>query len=149
MPDSSARAAWDIVNLALMTYTIFEIPYSMLFSEQDAACAWDGLMLVNLVVDILFLSDIAVTFHTAFYDNEGMLIEDHLKIAAHYFRSWFLLDVATSMPLDTLICTFDQVCQRSSTLPIKEPCINHKRAHFRPGMPKKLYITHKRALHQP
>jgi hypothetical protein len=116
MPDSRARAAWDILNLALMTYTVFEIPYSMLFLDQQQACAWDWPMLVNLVVDILFMSDIAVTFHTAFYDNDGFLIEDHMKIAVHYFRSWFLLDVASSMPLDALICTFDKEAADPSIL---------------------------------
>ena len=33
MPDSRWRAYWDVLNLTLMTWTVFEIPYTMLFAD--------------------------------------------------------------------------------------------------------------------
>ena len=38
MPDSRPRAMWDAVNLVLMTWTIFEIPFSILFAEERPVC---------------------------------------------------------------------------------------------------------------
>jgi hypothetical protein len=74
MPDSRERAYWDLLNLMLMTWTIFEIPFSMLFADSKKACPWDGVMTTNLLVDLLFLFDIVLTFNTAYYDHEGILI---------------------------------------------------------------------------
>ena len=112
LPDSVTRAVWDGINLALLTWTTFEIPVSMLFMEQDVGendltqgCKWDAFMIINLIVDTLFLIDVVISFNTAYLDRNSILIDDRRAIACNYLKSWFILDLSTSIPLDQIICT--------------------------------------------
>ena len=108
MPDSTNRAIWDMINMTLMTWTIFEIPFSMLFADaQEKECPWDVLMIINIFVDLLFLTDIVVSMNTAYYDREGILIEDRQQIIRHYLSGWFFVDITTSLPIDGLMCLID------------------------------------------
>jgi len=110
MPDSLTRAVWDAVNLCLLTWTTFEIPVSMLFTTHDLqetglTCTWNTFMIVNFIVDTLFLVDVGISFNTAYYDSNAILVDDRRMIAMHYMTTWFFLDVGTSIPLDQIICT--------------------------------------------
>jgi hypothetical protein len=112
MPDSAMRAVWDFMNLVLLTWTTFEIPVSMLFMEHapeydnvSLGCKWDAFMIINLIVDTLFLIDVLVSFNTAYLDKNAILVDDRRAIACNYMKSWFLLDVSTSIPLDQILCT--------------------------------------------
>lgn len=110
MPDSSSRAVWDFINLMLLSWTTFEIPVSMLFSDEQAtdglSCDYTAFMVINLVVDTLFLIDVCISFNTAYYDEHAILIDSRQRIAWNYMTSWFCLDVGTSIPLDQIICSF-------------------------------------------
>ena len=109
MPDSPNRAVWDFINLMLLSWTTFEIPVSMLFTEQEdsdgLSCDWTAFMLINLIVDTLFLVDVCISFNTAYYDEHAILVDSRRRIALHYMSSWFVLDVGTSIPLDQIICS--------------------------------------------
>jgi hypothetical protein len=107
MPDSRNRALWDAFNLALMTWTIFEIPFSILFNDQMQECSWSAMMIINLFVDCLFLFDMAVTMNTAYYDPEGLLVEERKIIFENYLKGWLMIDLTTSLPIDVFICIFD------------------------------------------
>jgi hypothetical protein len=61
-------------------------------------------MIINFTVDILFLVDVVVSFNTAYFDDNSILVDDRLQIALNYMKSWFVLDVGTSVPLDQIIC---------------------------------------------
>ena len=39
-----------------------------------------------------------------YYDENALLIDDRRQIAKHYMSSWFFLDLATSTPVDQIIC---------------------------------------------
>lgn len=109
MPDSPSRAVWDFVNLILLSWTTFEIPVSMLFtgieSSDGLSCEWTVFMVINLIVDTLFLIDVCMSFNTAYYDEHAILIDSRPLIAWKYITSWFCLDVGTSIPLDQIICS--------------------------------------------
>ena len=110
MPDAGSRAIWDAINLILLSWTTFEIPVNMLFEEAGGesapglSCDWNTFMIINFTVDILFLVDVVVSFNTAYFDDNSILVDDRLQIALNYMKSWFVLDVGTSVPLDQIIC---------------------------------------------
>lgn len=78
----------------------------MLFRDEQEMCVWDKMAVFNTLVDILFCIDIAVSFNTAYYNDEGILIEFRTNIALHYLKTWFLIDLDTSLPIDALVCLF-------------------------------------------
>ena len=42
------------------------------------------------------------THRTAYYDSKGQLVCERWRIARHYLRSWFVLDVICVIPYDLL-----------------------------------------------
>lgn len=60
-------------------------------------------MVSDFIVDLIFLTDMAVTFASAYHNQEGMLITDRCVIAKNYLKCWFWLDLASSIPIDFTI----------------------------------------------
>eukprot|EP00291_Cryptomonas_curvata_P028673 CAMPEP_0172214126 /NCGR_PEP_ID=MMETSP1050-20130122/37987_1 /TAXON_ID=233186 /ORGANISM="Cryptomonas curvata, Strain CCAP979/52" /LENGTH=675 /DNA_ID=CAMNT_0012895059 /DNA_START=301 /DNA_END=2325 /DNA_ORIENTATION=- len=104
-PDGRPRIFWDCAILFIITYSSFEIPYTLIFA--GAGCEWDSSSVLNFAFDLFFLADIAVNFNTAFVDDFAAIVRDHAAIAAQYFRGWFAFDCASSVPLDRAICATD------------------------------------------
>eukprot|EP00290_Baffinella_frigidus_P017043 CAMPEP_0180196618 /NCGR_PEP_ID=MMETSP0987-20121128/4205_1 /TAXON_ID=697907 /ORGANISM="non described non described, Strain CCMP2293" /LENGTH=701 /DNA_ID=CAMNT_0022151515 /DNA_START=132 /DNA_END=2234 /DNA_ORIENTATION=- len=104
LPDSYFRYAWDLLNLLCLGYTIFEIPYSMVFINSADPCEWSAHAVFNLAIDLFFLSDIACTLNTAILDEFGSTIVDRKVIIANYVSSWFVFDILSSFPIETVLC---------------------------------------------
>jgi hypothetical protein len=117
--DAIFKAAWDWFILILVIYTAIEIPYSAAFllpeeirtrrSPHDRFAALlngSPLAVCNLCVDLLFVVDIPINFRST-YINEGTdeLVTQPRRIALHYFRSWFLIDLLSAIPFEFMIDT--------------------------------------------
>ena len=73
----------------------FLIPFKITFMEYSES--W-GYVVYDLLVDILFLTDIIITFNTPIY-LEGRLITNRKVIIKTYFKSWFFLDLLACLPM--------------------------------------------------
>ena len=58
--------------------------------------------IIDLLVDWLFLADIALNFHTTYVGKDGEVIDDLKMIRWNYIRSWFFLDLVSSLPYGVL-----------------------------------------------
>ena len=61
---------------------------------------------VDVFLDVIFMTDVALCFMTAFYDAKGMLVRDMREICSRYTKSWFLPDVGGSFPFDSVVSLF-------------------------------------------
>ena len=68
-----------------------------------------GMVVADYIIDLLFLIDIAINFRTAYHDNRGHIVIETRKIALHYFRGWFLIDLFASIPFELLIFATGQI----------------------------------------
>ena len=84
--------------MALIFYEILTIPLKISF-EIEINETWDR------TVDIIFITDIILTFNTAYYKN-GKLIYSRINIAAHYLKLWFWIDLLASFPHEDVISFF-------------------------------------------
>ncbi|CDW71411.1 UNKNOWN [Stylonychia lemnae] len=110
-PDSAFKIRWDllitmyyiqyILFFRLLLYTCIQCPYSIAFLDNPGNI-W---IIVNAIVDFLFLVDVAVNFFSAFYDKELELIDDKKVIAKSYISSWFAIDFLSIIPFDMLYDT--------------------------------------------
>lgn len=67
--------------------------------QEIASNFW---FLCDCLTDVAFLVDVAVQLRTG-YLEQGLMVYDDKKLAAHYLRSReFLLDLAALIPLDLL-----------------------------------------------
>lgn len=117
--DAIFKAAWDWFILVLVIYTAIEIPYAVAFilPEQirtrartydrfGALLAGSPLAVCNLCVDLMFIVDIPINFRST-YINEGTdeLVTHPKRIAWHYFKSWFMIDLLSAIPFEFMVDT--------------------------------------------
>ena len=68
----------------------------------------DGLFVVNQLVNLIFIVDICFNFLLPYKEpvrKGGGTVKSHAKIAKHYLKSWFVLDVISVFPVDWLMVT--------------------------------------------
>ena len=114
------KAVWDWLILILVIYTAIFTPYvaAFLLNEQDGG--WrsktavggtrnkydrynDPLTIIDLTVDIMFIIDILINFRTTYVNKNDEVVSHPGKIAVHYFKGWFLIDVVAAIPFDLLL----------------------------------------------
>lgn len=132
---SPFKAAWDWIILLLVIYTAIFTPYAAAFllSEEKFNKSKttsiqtrysEPLTIIDLIVDIMFIIDIFINFRTTYVNKNDEVVSHPGKIAVHYFKGWFLIDVVAAIPFDLLLfgSETDEVWEHSST---------HARTHAR------------------
>ncbi|XP_062861505.1 potassium voltage-gated channel subfamily H member 7-like [Trichomycterus rosablanca] len=108
---SPFKAMWDWLILLLVIYTAIFTPYSAAFllndrdDQQRRKCGYScsPLNVVDLMVDIMFIIDILINFRTTYVNLNEEVVSHPGKIAVHYFKGWFLIDMVAAIPFDLLI----------------------------------------------
>ncbi|KAM9296919.1 voltage-gated inwardly rectifying potassium channel KCNH6 [Gastrophryne carolinensis] len=108
---SPFKAVWDWLILLLVIYTAIFTPYSAAFllnnqeEEKNWECGYscNPLNIVDLIVDIMFIIDIVINFRTTYVNINDEVVSHPGKIAIHYFKGWFLIDMVAAIPFDLLI----------------------------------------------
>ncbi|XP_055374642.1 potassium voltage-gated channel subfamily H member 7 isoform X3 [Condylostylus longicornis] len=106
-PCSSFRFYWDLCMLLLLVANLIILPVAISFFNDDLSTRW---IAFNCLSDTIFLIDIVVNFRTGIMqqDNAEQVILDPRLIAKHYLRTWFFLDLISSIPLDYIFLIFNQ-----------------------------------------
>ncbi|KAG6502532.1 hypothetical protein ZIOFF_034816 [Zingiber officinale] len=87
--------AWEIFLIVLVVYSAWVSPFEFGFLGH----AKGTLALVDNIVNAFFAIDIILTFFLAYLDRTTyLLIDDPKLIAWKYLTSWFVLDVASTIP---------------------------------------------------
>ncbi|CAG4685897.1 Cyclic nucleotide-binding domain-containing protein [Caenorhabditis elegans] len=106
---SPFKAVWDWIILLLVIYTAVFTPYVAAFllrELQDTAKKsrfTEPLEIVDLIVDIMFIVDIIINFRTTYVNENDEVVSDPGKIATHYFKGWFIIDMVAAVPFDLLL----------------------------------------------
>ncbi|XP_016385682.1 potassium voltage-gated channel subfamily H member 6-like [Sinocyclocheilus rhinocerous] len=108
---SPFKAVWDWIILLLVLYTAVFTPYSAAFllneqeDERRRTCGYtcNPLNVVDLVVDVMFIFDILINFRTTYVNHNDEVVSNPTRIAQHYFKGWFLIDIVAAIPFDLLI----------------------------------------------
>lgn len=119
---SPFKAVWDWIVLLLVAYTAVFTPFTVafllnedekraklnqhastrLFKKQQISGA-DPFVIIDLIVDIMFLIDVFINFRTTFVSKEGDIVYDPMVIAKTYFKGWFFIDALSGMPYDLIL----------------------------------------------
>ncbi|XP_070705668.1 voltage-gated delayed rectifier potassium channel KCNH5-like [Pempheris klunzingeri] len=99
------KTTWDWVILILTFYTAIMVPYNVSFKTKQNNLAW---LVVDSVVDVVFLIDIVLNFHTTFVGPAGEVISDAKLIRMNYVKTWFVIDLLSCLPYD-IINAFENV----------------------------------------
>lgn len=74
------------------------VPYRIPF-EDVTPLSW---VYLDNVIDSIFIIDVILNFFTAYEDENGELITERNLIAKNYMKTWFIVDLVSSVPI-TLI----------------------------------------------
>ncbi|CAH1788601.1 unnamed protein product [Owenia fusiformis] len=99
-PFSMFRWYWDMLMVSVLIVTLIMLPYVIAFDLAQLTTTW---MVINLVFDALFLIDICLNFRTGIVNQrtEEVILEPK-KIAWSYCKTWFLVDLVSSLPFDEI-----------------------------------------------
>lgn len=91
---------WTMFVILLAVYNAIFLPLQMTFKEIEALFETNNyLNALELLIDAIFIFDIAVGFLTSFYDrNTGDEIFCYKRIAKNYLRGEFWIDLFSSIP---------------------------------------------------
>lgn len=69
---------------------------------------------MDILVDVMFIIDILINFRTTYVNKNDEVVSHPKRIAAHYIKGWFIIDLVAAIPFDLLFfrTAGDQVSQR-------------------------------------
>ncbi|XP_065206495.1 potassium voltage-gated channel subfamily H member 2 isoform X2 [Planococcus citri] len=107
---SPFKAVWDWIILLLVMYTAIFTPYvaAFLLHEKNYAgklrqYSNDPMWIIELIVDVTFVVDILINFRTTYVNRNDEVVSHPGKIAFHYLRGWFLIDLVAAIPFDIFV----------------------------------------------
>ncbi|XP_070579996.1 voltage-gated inwardly rectifying potassium channel KCNH2-like isoform X2 [Ptychodera flava] len=119
---SPFKAVWDWIVLLLVIYTAIFTPYAAAFLIQNDQVQailnkdpetrggggvsnryGDPLVIIDLIVDCMFIVDIFINFRTTYVNKHHEVISHPKKIATHYLKGWFAIDALAAIPFDLLL----------------------------------------------
>ncbi len=94
----------------------FYIPFRVCLYWDYSGTSSNTIFWFEIVLDAMFGVDIILNFITAYYDKEEqVLICAPKKIAVHYLRGFFLLDLCASFPF-SLVVTPESSIESAGTI---------------------------------
>ncbi|KAK7246870.1 hypothetical protein RIF29_41740 [Crotalaria pallida] len=95
-PMDSRYRCWESFMVVLVAYSAWVYPFEVAFMHSSPN---RKLYIVDNVVDLFFAVDIVLTFFVAYIDGTThLLVRDSKKIVVRYLSTWFLMDVASTIP---------------------------------------------------
>ncbi|KAI5593417.1 hypothetical protein BDE02_03G014000 [Populus trichocarpa] len=103
-PVDSRYRCWGTIMAVLVAYSLWVYPFEVAFLNSSP---YRALYIADNVVDLFFAVDIVLTFFVAYIDSRTqLLVRDRRKIARRYLSTWFLMDVASTVPFELLAYLF-------------------------------------------
>ncbi|KAL3538538.1 hypothetical protein ACH5RR_001904 [Cinchona calisaya] len=103
-PMDSRYRNWETLMVLLVAYSAWVCPFEIAFLNSHPH---KGLYIADNIIDLFFAVDIVLTFFVAYIDpRTQLLVIDSSKIAKRYLSIWFLMDVASTIPFETIAFLF-------------------------------------------
>ncbi|XP_018407350.1 PREDICTED: potassium voltage-gated channel subfamily H member 2 [Cyphomyrmex costatus] len=112
---SPFKAVWDWIILLLVMYTAIFTPYVAAFvlsdpdynTRKNKKYSDDPIVIIDFIVDVTFIVDIIINFRTTFVNSNDEVVSHPGKIAVHYLKGWFFIDLVAAIPFDLLLVGSD------------------------------------------
>eukprot|EP00063_Salmo_salar_P091242 XP_014066077.1 PREDICTED: potassium voltage-gated channel subfamily H member 5-like [Salmo salar] len=100
LPYCTFKTPWDWVILVLTYYTAIMVPYNVSFITKLNNFVW---LVLDSVVDVIFLVDIVLDFHTTFMGPGREIISHPKLIRRNFIKIWFVIDLLSCLPYGIII----------------------------------------------
>jgi hypothetical protein len=97
-PMDSRYRCWETYMVFLVAYSAWVYPFEVAFLNSSPN---RELWIADNIVDLFFGVDIVLTFFVAYIDSRTqLLVRDSKKITKRYLSTWFLMDLASTIPFE-------------------------------------------------
>lgn len=98
-PMSQFRRIWDFLQIKILMYIAIFVPFRVCFDAPALPWSWD--FILDIAVDIYFVADIILCFNTAYQrHSDGKMEWSRRLVTRHYLKTWFLIDLVASLPIN-------------------------------------------------
>lgn len=102
-PYAPRYRAWEMSLIVLVLYSAWICPFEFSFLSYKI----DALFIIDNIVNGFFAIDIVLTFFVAYLDSQSyLLVDDPKKIALRYLSTWFIFDVCSTAPFQSISLLF-------------------------------------------
>ena len=95
LPDNTFCKLWACGTAFVLIFSAFYIPYQVCFNNEDTEMTGS-----DYVIEVWFVTDIVITFFTAYENKRGLIETSHTKIAKKYLKGWFFFDLIACIPFN-------------------------------------------------
>ncbi|GAU89031.1 hypothetical protein RvY_01629 [Ramazzottius varieornatus] len=101
-PASNFRFYFDLFMLIVLLANLMILPVSISFFNDDFSIPW---IVFNCFSDTIFFIDLVCNFRTGIInpENSADVVLDPREIARRYVRTWFFVDLISSIPFDYFV----------------------------------------------
>ena len=93
------KTIWDALSTLVLFFVFFWTPWRIAFTEDTVL----SYLVIDEVVDFIFLIDMILTCFTAYYNAKFILIDKWRTIFFNYLISWFIIDLVSIIPFNMII----------------------------------------------
>ncbi|CDW89227.1 cation channel family protein [Stylonychia lemnae] len=104
MPDEKGKAYWNLVITALLLYTATYVPFRISYVDDNPIY----MIILDTIMDMIFLTDLVLSFFSAYEDKKMGVEVRHKYIAIAYIKSWFFLDLMSCVPIQLMEVQYDE-----------------------------------------
>ena len=101
-PEGRMMQMWDLISFLCLFYTLLVSPYEIGFLDDYEGSGEDVLYAINMSITGVFGTDLIINFFRPYRDALGSRVKNHALIARTYLRSWFILDILSTVPFDVI-----------------------------------------------
>lgn len=105
LPDNKHKIRWNLWVALLLIYTGIFVPMRVAYFDE----AEIGMIIFECFVDAFFITDLVLTFFSAYERKDGQIEIRHKYIAIAYLKFWFWIDLGSSIPFQLLELNQEQV----------------------------------------
>ena len=92
---------FDMILLLLSIYAIIFPPFEFAFHVDDEI-KYIRPIIMEFVIDSFFIIDFFLSFFRAYLDFDEQLISNNKSIIIHYLKTWFVVDLISGIPYNSL-----------------------------------------------
>eukprot|EP00929_Paragymnodinium_shiwhaense_P051568 TRINITY_DN25931_c0_g1_i1.p1 TRINITY_DN25931_c0_g1~~TRINITY_DN25931_c0_g1_i1.p1 ORF type:complete len:960 (-),score=183.22 TRINITY_DN25931_c0_g1_i1:148-2940(-) len=97
LPCDPMRLLWDLSIVLITLFIAILVPFGMAYKDHNAFV--EGFLAdCNTICTAFFAVDLLLNFRTAYWDR-GRLVFQSSRVAAHYARTWLVVDVLAACPM--------------------------------------------------
>ena len=104
MPTGQFKMGWDFFIAMITFYSAVTVPLQLVFDSFTRGARGRGIINFDLLVAVAFFLDMVASINTAYYCGKtDAFIVTRSKIIEHYLRTWFVIDLFSCLPFDTIV----------------------------------------------